>query len=140
MHCVMCIPCLLALCVCIASSSDDVRLQGGTVAREGRVEVGRNGTWQSVCAYEWQWLASDLVCSSLGMGYAIAWYTGSLYRGGGSLRVSPPLLCTANSRNLSDCFELIPDSPDNCTAEDDEIGVVCSGSGLGECAYMLISS
>ena len=106
------------------------------MAREGRVEVRRNGTWQSVCAYEWQWIASNQVCSSLKKGYAIAWYTGSLYRGGVSLRVSPPLLCTANARSLGDCLELIPPSPASCTAESDEVGVVCSGSGVGECTCM----
>ena len=122
--------------VITGSSIGAVRLSGGNVTREGRVEVRRNGTWQSVCANQWQWLASNLVCKSMNMGYALAWYTDSLYQGGGSLRVSPPLLCTPDAGNFSNCFELIPPSPANCTAEDDEVGVVCSGSGLGGHARM----
>lgn len=120
------------MCSVIADSSiGAVRLSGGNVTREGRVEVRRNGTWQSVCANEWQWSASNLVCKSMNMGYALAGYAGSLYQGNESLRVSPPLLCTTSTGNFSDCLELIPPSPANCTAENDEVGVVCSGSGLG---------
>ena len=119
------------MCAChVGSSGSAVRLSGGTVSREGRIEVRRNGTWQSVCAEDWQWVASILVCKLLNMGYPLAWYTGSLYQGGGALKVSPPLLCNRTSGNLSDCLELIPPSPANCTAEN-EVGVVCSGSGLG---------
>ena len=118
-------------CAChVGSSGNAVRVLGGTVSREGRVEVRRNGTWQSVCAEDWQWTASILVCKLLNMGYPVAWYTGSLYQGGGAIKVSPPLLCNRTSGNLSDCLELIPPSPASCTAEN-EVGVVCSGSGLG---------
>ena len=101
------------------------------MTREGRVEVKRNGTWQSVCAQNWQWLASNLVCKSRNKGYGLAWYKHSLYQEDEPVKVSPPLLCSRTSGNLSDCFELIPPSPANCTAESDEVGVVCSGSGLG---------
>ena len=126
---------LALLCICRAGSSiRAVRLLGGSVAREGRVEVKRSETWQSVCAQDWQWLASNLVCKSLNRGYALAWYKNSLYQGSGPLSVSPPLLCSSTSDSLGDCFELIPPSPANCTAENDEVGVVCSGSGLGMCA------
>ena len=43
-----------------------LRLVGGTTAREGRVEVCFNETWRTICDDAWDDLDANVACSSLG--------------------------------------------------------------------------
>ena len=46
----------------------EVRLAGGEMANQGRVEVCYNGVWGSVCAGDGEWTQSEasVVCKQLG--------------------------------------------------------------------------
>ena len=43
-----------------------LRLVGGTTAREGRVEICFNETWGTICDDAWDDLDANVACSSLG--------------------------------------------------------------------------
>ena len=43
----------------------DVRLQGGSTAEEGRVEICMNGQWSTVCNEQWDNIDASIVCRQL---------------------------------------------------------------------------
>ena len=53
-------PCAIAPC-----SDGDVRLAGGNVANEGRVEICLNGLWGFVCDITWGQLDASVICRQL---------------------------------------------------------------------------
>ena len=76
---------------------------------------------------EWDRVKADLVCRSLGYGYAVSVVTGSGF-GPGTGVVYPPLIrCDGDERNLGCCSIVYNINGDQCT-NSREAGVVCSGS------------
>ena len=50
----------------ISCKSDDVRLVGGIISSEGKVEVCYNNEWSTVCRNSWDDHAAKVVCRELG--------------------------------------------------------------------------
>ena len=50
----------------MCNASDTVRLAGGQISTEGRVEVCVNGYWDTVCNDGWDVIDGNIVCKQLG--------------------------------------------------------------------------
>lgn len=97
----------------------DVRLQGGAVDSEGRVEIYSDEEgWGTVCNENWDQSDGDVVCSQLGYDNASA--VKSFGPGSGAILLSG-LDCVGNETNLFKCPWF---SRKRCIHEDDA-GVVC---------------
>ena len=101
----------------------DVRLVGGQVTSEGRVEIFYDNEWGTVCDDYWDITAAMVVCRQLGMKSPTA-APGGAYFGSG---VGPILLdnvvCTGEEELLNQCQHHRIGSHDCSHAED--AGVVC---------------
>ena len=49
-------------------TQQDVRLVGGDIAQEGRIEVCIDGVWSAVCSDNWNKIDALVVCNQLGLG------------------------------------------------------------------------
>lgn len=54
----------------LVCNEGDVRLLGGSVASEGRVEICLNNVWGTVCGDRWDNLDARVVCRQLGLSAA----------------------------------------------------------------------
>lgn len=59
-----CLPLLISVDTCVEG---DVRLVGGSDAKEGWVEICRNNTWGTVCNDGWSNENTLVVCTQLGL-------------------------------------------------------------------------
>uniref|UniRef100_A0A336MNT7 protein-lysine 6-oxidase n=1 Tax=Culicoides sonorensis TaxID=179676 RepID=A0A336MNT7_CULSO len=82
-----------------------VRLKGGRLSSEGRVEVSLdNKSWGTVCGNGWTILEANVVCKELGMGYASDILNTDIF---GGQNISKLILsgtdCQGNETKLSEC-------------------------------------
>ena len=81
----------------------DVRLVGGSVPHEGRVEVYHNGTWGTVCDDGWDLPDATVVCHQLGYGTAVGALGSAAYgRGRGPIWYDN-VNCNGREANLAQC-------------------------------------
>ena len=129
----------------VADSANVERLRivgNGKLPSVGRVEVGFNNSWGTICDTNWSLRDADVVCKKLGFSHAIA-ATHAATLGSGSGRIwADNVNCLGEEEGIIDCDH----SPwgeisARCTHENDA-GVVCFGEniGLGKlqdlCMYM----
>uniref|UniRef100_A0A8C2B971 Lysyl oxidase homolog n=1 Tax=Cyprinus carpio TaxID=7962 RepID=A0A8C2B971_CYPCA len=107
-----------------------VRLRGGAVVGEGRVEVLKNGEWGTICDDSWNLVAATVVCRELGFGSAKeALSGGQLGQGMGPVHMNE-VKCSGFEKSVTECpFSMDKDS-EGCSHEEDA-GVRCNVPAMG---------
>uniref|UniRef100_A0A8C4N5V4 Lysyl oxidase homolog n=1 Tax=Eptatretus burgeri TaxID=7764 RepID=A0A8C4N5V4_EPTBU len=81
-----------------------VRLRGGALLGEGRIEVIIGGLWGTVCDRGWGMAAASIACRQLGFGTALeAAKSARMGQGIGPIHMTN-VLCRGNERSLLSCF------------------------------------
>ncbi|XP_076025209.1 scavenger receptor cysteine-rich domain-containing group B protein [Genypterus blacodes] len=107
-----------------------VRLVSGATNCEGRLEVGYNGTWGTVCDDVWDMVDSGVVCRQLGCGLAMSVSSSSVFGQGIGLIALDNIDCKGPETDLSQCGSL-GWGIHNCYHFED-VAIICSGtSGVG---------
>ncbi|XP_022110198.1 deleted in malignant brain tumors 1 protein-like [Acanthaster planci] len=104
-----------------------LRLAGGTLPSNGRLEVYYQGQWGTVCDDKWGLRNAQVVCRQLGYGSADPVLYQSKYRGGKGPILLDEVNCTGAELSLVSC----PSShwkQHDCTHAED-VGVVCQRPG-----------
>uniref|UniRef100_A0A646QGM2 protein-lysine 6-oxidase n=1 Tax=Hemiscolopendra marginata TaxID=943146 RepID=A0A646QGM2_9MYRI len=82
-----------------------VRLVGGRVREEGRIEVRfGDGAWGLICGDGWGMLEATVVCRMLGLGYAQAPVQSNFFGGQHLGMVLSGVQCTGRETSLADCL------------------------------------
>uniref|UniRef100_A0A8C6LXC6 Lysyl oxidase homolog n=1 Tax=Nothobranchius furzeri TaxID=105023 RepID=A0A8C6LXC6_NOTFU len=105
-----------------------VRLRGGALIGEGRVEVLKNGEWGTVCDDKWNIRAATVVCRELGFGSAKEALSGAkMGQGIGSVHMNE-VECSGFEKSLTECH-FNRDSV-GCSHEEDA-AVKCNVPAMG---------
>ncbi|XP_048844146.1 galectin-3-binding protein A-like [Brienomyrus brachyistius] len=114
---------LAALSLVAGARDGDVRLVGGQLSSEGRVEVFYGGQWGTVCDDGWGIAEAQVVCRQLGLPGALSAVSGGKYGQGSGPIWLDDMECTGDESDLpSCCFKGWGVS--DCTHSEDA-GVVC---------------
>ena len=105
-----------------------IRLVGGSLYNEGRVEVNYNGEWGTVCDDGWSSIDAGVVCRQLGFGSSgIAIGSAGFGQGSGSIWLDS-VTCIGNESTLASCGHLGVNITRSCYHFEDA-GVRCSLRG-----------
>ena len=120
------------LCQCCADGENDtdsvgtVRLVGGSMATEGRVEVYHFGQWGTICNNQWDLQDATVVCHQLGYLRAVGAQRSSSFGVGSGPSWYTNVGCTGTEKNLTECSKSISVFGTACYHYHDA-GVACSG-------------
>ncbi|XP_023933510.1 deleted in malignant brain tumors 1 protein, partial [Lingula anatina] len=89
---------------CVAATSVEVRLMGGSRASEGRVEVFYNGEWGTVCDDSWDDNDARVVCRMLGYDPdgSVSFSGAHFGQGTGSILMDD-VACSGSESSIQDC-------------------------------------
>ena len=107
-----------------------IRLVGGSLPSEGRVEMCYNQQWGTMCGYNSISTYSNVICRQLGYSpYSANVYQNSYYGqgSGGIFLYTPSLLCIGNERTLLDCYHA-PVGYHQCNDHSSDLGIQCQGN------------
>ena len=108
------------------NSGIDIRLSGGSVESEGRVEVFRNGSWGTVCGSSWSLSEAMVVCKSLGYPGALEAKQSAFFGQGKGMIWMDQVICKGDESDLKKCLY---NNVTNCK-HSDEAGVLCKEGTL----------
>jgi hypothetical protein len=111
---------------------DNIRLKGGAVPTEGRVEIQKHGVWGTICNSNWDMFEANVTCRSLGFDGAITAYK-QFGEGTGPIWLSG-LKCKGNEKNIEHCAGHTVEKTTSCSHGRDA-GVVCYRKG-GQSPYI----
>ncbi|XP_056386619.1 neurotrypsin-like isoform X1 [Hyla sarda] len=101
-----------------------VRLSGGQIAGEGRVEVYYNGDWGTVCDDDWTELNAQVVCRQLGFSGPSSLASKGEFGPGDGMIFLDDVACTGTERSLVECSRSSWGQHDCSHFED--VGLRCS--------------
>ena len=102
----------------------ELRLSGGSIPNEGRVEVKLNGFWGSVCDTNWNINTANVACRQLGYMNALETNPSAYFGEGKTPHTLHGANCIGNETRLKNC-EHQGVSIDDDTHHGD-VGVVCA--------------
>ena len=107
-----------------------MRLVGGSLPNEGRLEVYYNGEWGTVCSNGWDDYDSSLVCTQLG--FKSATWSRRFESGTGRILLDN-VICTNKDTVLASCAHFGVGITSTCDHSKD-VGIKCHGM----CIYIYI--
>jgi hypothetical protein len=122
---VWCSPTFAAGVICVDTNRTiNIRLVGGKDTSQGRIEVGLDGIWGTVCHESWDIHDAEVVCRQLGYRGAMAATLGSSFGPGTGRIWATNFACNGEERSLLDCSHTLWGETSSCTHSLDA-GVVC---------------
>ena len=106
----------------------NLRLVGGSVPEEGRVEILHKGQWGTICDDNWEIEDATVACLELGYGPAKKYRSYSYYGGGTGPIWMEEIACTGKESSLADCR--FPGWGIHRCSHDEDAGIVCSKSRI----------
>ena len=109
---------------------ETVRLVGGGRPSSGRVEVGFNNTWATLCDKHWDKKDADVVCKKLGYNESLVATTHSTFGGGDGRIWTDSTHCLGEEKSLTQCPATLWGKYDIalCGSHDHDAGVVCKST------------
>ena len=106
---------------------ETVRLVDGGRPSSGRIEVGFNNTWATVCGKYWDRKDAEVVCRKLGYPGSLVATTHSTFGGGDGRIWTDSIHCLGEERSLAQCPGTIWGKYDAtlCGSHKHDAGVVC---------------
>ena len=111
----------------------NIRLAGGIDKSQGRVEIGLDGVWGTICHYasDINIIEATVICRQLGYGKALAVTYKSSFGSGYGRVWSNNIDCYGEESSILDCsgtWGIV--STSTCNNHNDDFGVICGGTQL----------
>ena len=114
-----------------------VRLVGGLTGKSGRVEIGFNNTWGTVCDNSWDIHDALVVCRMLGYPTAVAaTLRSSFSRGTGRIWLDN-VACTGTEESLDKCSHSAWGVYSSSCLHSRDAGVFCGGRLVFSCSLAI---
>ena len=121
------------MCICTFIGADvSLRLAGGTDESQGRVEIGIDGVWGTMChlaSNSMDIIEATVICRQLGYGKALAATYKSSFGSGYGRVWSNNINCYGEESSILDCsgtWGIV--STSTCNNHNDDFGVICGGT------------